>query len=387
MKAQRSKPVSLCNVDAVISAGGDGTFLEAASLVGWTPLPCSLNSVPLRRHGVTYDPRLNSSGHVYSLVSTRDEGSAPQVYLVPTPCIDRPIGFISSIQKPVWVFGINTDPSRSEGRLLIQTPQTRSSSRDLSETGVSDSLDWTLEPSVIELRDRFRPRTHSEETGKARMLSEASLDWVNCSIDKIVNGTFRPMRRRRIRVTIFDPLPAEKVPGPPGVALRERSITRRREDPSTTADVISLAAVSYTRSSPSFMVQENSTSSKESVDIHPAQKYIRRSSTQAWDRPVDANELGRSYHTVKYRAVNDVLVTSAQSHMATYIEISVDEHPPQRSKNSGVIVCTGKKTRCFQNVGHFENYSHATKIDFLANASNSNDARNTFLSREEGPEA
>lgn len=277
VKAQRNRPVSLQNTDAVISAGGDGTFLEAASLIGCSNSPCSL---------------MNGSS----------------VGLPSTPCV------LPSLEQQIWVFGINTDPSRSEGKLLLQSPHGDQNAEDPEAD------------SIVELRSKYRPERQRKETGGT--LSLASLTCINHSIEKIVNGTFKPIGRRRIRVTIFDP-PSTGYPSqPPGHLLRQDSITTRR-GPSKLDGALRSSPTA--RSSPSVIQSPRDSS----VDLD--RTALRSDCTlDEWkDLP------GGQGRSIEYRAVNDVLVTSKESHMSMYIEMIVDGGRPQRSKNSGVIICTG----------------------------------------------
>jgi hypothetical protein len=49
-----------------------------------------------------------------------------------------------------------------------------------------------------------------------------------------------------------------------------------------------------------------------------------------------------SFRLIEYRSVNDVFLSNSQNNHTLYVELCVDDNPPFRSKNSGVLICTGK---------------------------------------------
>lgn len=356
LKAQTTTSVDLTNIDAIIAAGGDGTFLEAASLV-------------------------------------------------------RPSGVVpSSTAQPLWVFGINTDPSRSEGNLLMK-PSTSSvvTKRKSSSCFIRRSTDVTGFPRRERppLRRSGTTVRLQENTGKDSFfhLSKDNLDSGHISetleglrlvIDKIVHGTYAPIRRRRIRVTLVDPelplldgsigtlrLPSRLLrPAPASRSgLTDLQLSSRPAQQTATKKEKQFLGRQYsTPDEKPYLFQPErmdgwtpSSSSFISCSRQPRQpRHPENVSTPALsDSEIQGRATGTSlddddrsheaaaahhrdqgsekeeespkqhHHRLDYLAVNDVLVTSQQSHMSFYVEWSVDGSKPQRSKNSGLIISTG----------------------------------------------
>lgn len=212
--------------DAVISAGGDGTYLEAASLIQ----PAN--------HG----------------------------------------------DKVVWLFGINTDPDRSEGKLCIQpnltlhedveilpTPKTECSNTYSRAASVSDHflLSPSSDHSHVSGTAHWPTTPHSSTPHCATphctaLHCRTPVDYIPRIVARLLRGEVRSLFRQRIVLAVEEP-------------VREGG---------------------------------------------------------------DATGSSRC-HPLPYRAVNDVMISERQCSDALYAEVEVDDHPPERQKSSGIICCTG----------------------------------------------
>lgn len=408
IKAQSSQCVDLDGVDAIVSAGGDGTFLEAASLLDYTPPYCLSPSDADRAYSkrdVLYEDAAKSRG---AGEKSRKERGATE-----TCGGDDSDG--TSSQQQIWVFGLNTDPSRSEGRLLMATgappPITILCLEDQQRSVKNDGPEGSKLPPSCDNRQMFpetQPRNEAHKPEEfcfphCETVSSCQLDAPRCLkrsvtirlsdpathkrqlseiILRLVKGNVFPIQRRRLRVSILDPLAARGRTlheRPPGVIVRSSSINRSRlrlgtdlstlsetqketmfnaspksNSPGTKGDATvrgRLRSASCAQQSPRCFGAMDGCSAEVRLKI-PEDYDATTSSPRAPATPESPRTklfgcslVHRDFcpkrSALKYRAVNDVLLTRSESHLTMYVEISVDGGPPYRSKNSGVVVCTG----------------------------------------------
>lgn len=395
VKAQLSSYVDLEGVDAILSAGGDGTFLEAASLVNYTSSSPSVGSPQPKSSGIA--PTELGAGKPcvvdHACPSSAVDPSHLSSERCEAPGVDPSQPPALPPQHRIWVFGLNTDPSRSEGHLLMTSGGVPPITVDVSPSVYERCSQITCSPDTL-ATNNSSPRCPLRRTLTCRLSDPAAHHrQLSTIIERLVAGRYTPIRRQRLRISIMEPVhPRGRIirERPPGVTVRSNSIslakfgssrTRVSEGEAGSADVSPLG------SSFSVWPATQPTGGGRSLSGSPRGRQLtnfpqlptgspsHRASSQAGSlRPPtmvynnDKDSLGPQFNAsqnangvaydgrhdsqatndglpvcqvLEYRAVNDILLTRLESHLTMYVEVSVDGGPPQRSKNSGVLVCTG----------------------------------------------
>jgi hypothetical protein len=197
VKAQSLSSIDRLDIDAVISAGGDGTFLEAASLINFTPLQCFCSSTDVSCSKCVIEE--NS-------FNFREVGS--------TQVANDDIENRTKIRKrPLWVFGLNTNPARSEGQLLLKSSTLKKNYSNSSESN-NMNQDNCNKSSFLEQKshETFLASSEINDIQKNKKIN----DHHNCltkAIQRLVDRDYVPIQRRRLRVSIMERFPLSSQQG------------------------------------------------------------------------------------------------------------------------------------------------------------------------------
>ncbi|XP_053993443.1 NAD kinase 2, mitochondrial-like [Hylaeus volcanicus] len=317
VKAQSLSSIDRLDIDAVVSAGGDGTFLEAASLINFTPLACFCSSTD------------------FSSTKCLLEKNSFNFLKMGSPTVEKDDSGkrVNVRNQPLWVFGLNTNPARSEGQLLLK-------SCELEKNHFHSYL-----PNNVN-QDNYNKSTLSKQKSNQPFVAHSQINDIQenksdhdhhhsltKAIQRLVNRDYVPIQRRRLRVSIIETFRLSSQEVNNNVPLRTTCF-------SNDGDRLSCMDRHYPKSLQ--ILENNNVNMLESRDVQPSLVQCHNLKKNYIDvLKNDSACTNSSFRLIEYRSVNDVFLTNSQNNRTLYVELSVDDNPPFRSKNSGVLICTG----------------------------------------------
>ncbi|KAF8821438.1 Dna-directed Rna polymerase III RPC8 [Cardiosporidium cionae] len=307
------KSLSSWDCDAILSAGGDGTYLEAAALI---PSGLSSHSLPLRIFGINTDPRRSEGRLCLSL----------QPFLGKSSCVSHrephfSLGDGHSLTSP------HDKSAYTNGTTALPPPESTPSSSQ-QHRGV-----YVHSRSLLSPKPSLRPK-HSNQTkfiGSRQTLTSVVFHPLVCSPWKMILPHQRWLRKEWLSREIS---PRRQSEYKRNAKCRWNSTSTSFLDPEVYLPLLvqRLLCTCLSCDAPTIDSGEKQPDLCSKGFTPLFRQRLRVTLHDSWHHQDTI---------ISHKAVNDVIIADRNSSRALYAEVQIDKGLKERQKSSGLLICTG----------------------------------------------